>query len=165
MAESTVFVGNAEANSVEQMEALLYELFSQCGPVQSIRIPPNDQGKTKGFAFVEMGNISAALYATLAINGMRLNGRCLRLASAMDNEKEKQLRVENLPNNITEIDLYEALSQKVEDIRGICVRRNHSGRSEGKATVWFGSLKAKNEAKEALGKETFYLESMSIRIL
>jgi RNA recognition motif-containing protein len=163
--DSTLFVGNLEPTCAsEQLEAVLYELFTQCGPVQSIRIP-TDNGRNKGFAFLEMRTIAAATYAILALNGVRLHGRYIRVACAMDNEKECQLRIENLPANVKEIDVYEALSHKVKGVRGVSIRRNHLGRSECKATIWFGSIDDVELAKTALTSKSLHMETNALRIV
>ena len=163
--ESTLFVGNLDPSlSAEEAEAFLVELFTQCGAVQSIRLPTDGSGRNKGFAFVEMCTVEGSMYATLALNGLKLNGRYLRLACAMENEKEVQLRLENLPQAAVEADMYEALSHRVTSIRGIAVRRNHAGRSEGKAIVWFSSVALRDIAKQTLSKELLFLESQQLKV-
>jgi hypothetical protein len=162
--DSTLFVGNIDSPSfAEDGEALLVELFSQCGGVKSVRIP-TDNGRPKGFAFVEMANLSAATYACLALNGFRLYGRNLRVACAMDNEKEVLLRLENIPVAFCEIDLFEALSHRVAVVRGVSLRRNHNGRSEGKATVWFDSATSMMTAKQTLMAQPLFLDSVRVRV-
>jgi len=165
VSEATLFVGNVEQNiSAPELEALLVELFSQCGTVVAVRIP-NDGGKTKGFAFVEMGSTEQSTYATLALNGIRLFGRFIRVAWAADDEKDFQLRLENLPFSYTEIDLYEAFSRKITGIRGLSVRRHASGRSEGKATLWLNSKESTNAAKAFFVERPVYLEAQHVKVV
>ena len=81
--ESQIFIGNLERS--ESLEPVLYELLSQCGKVRAIRSPG------KGYAFAEMESVAAATYAVLALNGMRLHGRAIRVASAMEDEVRQSL--------------------------------------------------------------------------
>jgi cold-inducible RNA-binding protein len=68
-----LYVGNL---SFETTETELKELFTQSGPVETVRIVTNhDSGRSKGFGFVEMpegGNKAIA-----EMNGKHFNGRVL----------------------------------------------------------------------------------------
>lgn len=59
-------------------EAELRNLFVEAGEVLSVRIPTRrEDGKSRGFAFVEMGSVEQAQQAIQAFNGRELNGRAL----------------------------------------------------------------------------------------
>ncbi|KAG8892391.1 Splicing factor, partial [Tulasnella sp. 417] len=53
------------AKSTTQKE--LEELFGECGPIKGVRVPLDDKGKAKGFAFVEFEHETSAL-AALQLN-------------------------------------------------------------------------------------------------
>ena len=145
--KTSLFIGNIDSNlEVEILEKDLFELCSQCGVVLSMRLPA-EGARSRGFAFVEMGSRSAALYATLALNGIHFYGRYLRVACAMDEEKELSLRLENVDAKLDEAELYNLISAQVAGICGISVRRNHSGRSDYKCTIWLQSVEELGKAR------------------
>src|SRR2546425_8138342 len=73
-----LYVGNL---SFETTETELKELFSQSGPVDTVRIiTDRDSGRSKGFGFVEMQD--GGDKAIAEINGKDLNGRALTVNEA-----------------------------------------------------------------------------------
>jgi RNA recognition motif-containing protein len=59
-------------------EAELRHLFEESGEVLSVRIPTRrEDGKSRGFGFIEMGSPEQAQQAIQAFNGRELNGRAL----------------------------------------------------------------------------------------
>src|SRR5213594_1810830 len=80
-----LYVGNL---SFQVTEADLSELFAQVGSVDSVKlITDRDTGRSKGFAFVEMSDDSAAAQAISKFNGTDLNGRNLTVNEARPMEK------------------------------------------------------------------------------
>lgn len=74
-----IFVGNL---SYETSEGDLTDLFEQAGKVESATIiTDRDTGRSKGFAFVEMGGESADK-AIAQFNGAELKGRSLTVNEA-----------------------------------------------------------------------------------
>ena len=166
-AENQIFIGNLSCDpqyTPEGTECLLYELLSQCGPVLAVRVPSTDAGLLRGFAFAEMGSVAAATYASLALNGMKLNGRPIRVACAMENETKKSLKLEALPPSVDEVDLYEALSEKFATVRGVSMRRNREGRSEGKATVWFDNVEMADKVRELIANQVLCLDHIPLKL-
>lgn len=77
-----IYVGNL---SYETSDAGLVELFSAHGQVLSARtIVDRDSGRSKGFAFVEMGTDDEARSAIAALNGTELDGRQLKVNESID---------------------------------------------------------------------------------
>jgi RNA recognition motif-containing protein len=75
-----LYVGNL---SYETTEADLTSLFEQHGRVSSVQvIMDRDTGRSKGFAFVEMGSDQEAQAAIQAMNGAMTNGRALTVNEA-----------------------------------------------------------------------------------
>jgi len=80
-----LYVGNL---SFQVTEADLSELFAQVGSVDSVKlITDRDTGRSKGFAFVEMSDDSAAEQAISKFNGTDFNGRNLTVNEARPMEK------------------------------------------------------------------------------
>ena len=79
-----LFVGHL---SYQTTESDITNLFEQAGEVESASIiTDRDTGRSKGFAFVEMGNESADK-AISQFNGFELNGRALTVNEARPREE------------------------------------------------------------------------------
>lgn len=79
-----IYVGNLSYRTTEDD---LSALFEQAGQVESVNIiTDRDTGRSKGFAFVEMGN-EAAERAIAQFNGTELNGRALTVNQARPREE------------------------------------------------------------------------------
>jgi cold-inducible RNA-binding protein len=75
-----LYVGNL---SYSTTEANLSEFFAQAGEVASVNlITDRVTGRSRGFAFVEMAEESAAQQAIAELNGKELDGRALKVAEA-----------------------------------------------------------------------------------
>jgi RNA recognition motif-containing protein len=75
-----LYVGNL---SYSTTEANLSEFFAQAGEVASVNlITDRMTGRSRGFAFVEMAEDSAAQQAIAELNGKELDGRALKVAEA-----------------------------------------------------------------------------------
>ncbi len=73
---TTVYVGNLAFKTTENE---LYELFSQFGAIQSIRIMKDRiTRRPRGYAFVEL-NVAGAKAAIKALNGNEFAGRTLKV--------------------------------------------------------------------------------------
>lgn len=78
-----IYVGNL---SYQMTEGDLTELFEQVGQVDSVSIiTDRDTGRSKGFAFVEMGKDDADK-AIAQFNGTEINGRALTVNEARPRE-------------------------------------------------------------------------------
>jgi RNA recognition motif-containing protein len=75
-----IYIGNLSYNMSEES---LTDLFSSYGTVESTRIVTDrDTGRSKGFAFVEMGSDSEAATAIQKLNGQDVNGRNINVSEA-----------------------------------------------------------------------------------
>ena len=75
-----LYVGNL---SYETTEATLSELFAAIGEVLSVSlITDRMSGRSRGFAFVEMAEQSAAQEAINQLNGREVDGRSLKVNEA-----------------------------------------------------------------------------------
>ena len=77
---SEIYVGNLSFDTNEQG---LQTLFSQYGQVDRVSlITDRDTGRSRGFAFVTMGDGGAAQSAIDALNGKEFEGRTLKVNEA-----------------------------------------------------------------------------------
>jgi cold-inducible RNA-binding protein len=84
-----IFVGNL---SYQTTESDLTNLFEQAGEVESASIiTDRDTGRSKGFAFLEMGS-EVADKAITQFNGTELNGRALTVNEARPREERSNNR-------------------------------------------------------------------------
>ncbi len=75
-----LYVGNLSPNTTESQ---ILDLFKQSGNVVSCQlIMDKVTGKSKGFAFVEMGSEAEAAKAMADCNGKELDGRALKVNEA-----------------------------------------------------------------------------------
>ena len=80
-----LYVGNLPWSSTDSE---LMEMFGEFGTVESASvITDREKGRSRGFAFVEMGNDSAKR-AMEELNGREVGGRALKVNEA--NEKPKR---------------------------------------------------------------------------
>ena len=83
--EMKLYVGNLSYSTTEDE---LRDLFSQAGAVSSVAlIKDRDTGRSKGFAFVEMGSQVEAEKAISMFNGMQFNERPLTVNIARPREE------------------------------------------------------------------------------
>jgi RNA recognition motif-containing protein len=79
-----LYVGNL---SYETTNRSLEELFAPFGSVQTVQIiMDRDTGRSKGFAFVEMGSDAEAQAAIDGMNGKSLDGRTIAVNEARPKE-------------------------------------------------------------------------------
>ena len=83
--ESKLYVGNLPYTATEEE---LSSMFGQAGTVTSVAIiKDRDTGRSKGFAFVEMGSNADAQKAVSMLNGQNMGGRDLRVSIARPREE------------------------------------------------------------------------------
>jgi len=77
-----LYVGNLSYNTTQ---ATLEAAFAACGEVREVAMPTDrETGQPRGFAFVTMGNASAATTAIAQLNGTMLDGRSLKVNEAQE---------------------------------------------------------------------------------
>ncbi len=82
--ESKLYVGNLSYSTTEDD---LRQLFAQAGNVKSVSvIKDRDTGRSKGFAFVEMGSDDDAQKAISQFNGQSFQDRSLKINVARPRE-------------------------------------------------------------------------------
>lgn len=160
-AEATVFVGNVDENA---SESLVWELFTQAGPVVSVYMPKDRvTGAHQGYGFVELASEEDAAYAIKILNMIRLNGKPLRVnrsagggAPGSNNPNAAadvgaNLFVGNLDPDVDEKLLYDTFAAFGVIIDSPKVMRDpETGVSKGFAFVSFDCFEASDAAIEAM---------------
>ncbi|CAG8833687.1 22910_t:CDS:1, partial [Racocetra persica] len=75
----TIYVSNVSYTSNEQG---LEELGSKFGKVESVRMPRDYEGRSRGYGFIEFSHEEEAAKAMEGLNGFEFEGRELRVAEA-----------------------------------------------------------------------------------
>ena len=84
MQNRNIYIGNIP---VSYLKSDLVELFSQFGPVLSVRIQgSNDQAESRRCAFIEM-NSACAMTAIRTLNGASIGGSMLAVTAAIARRK------------------------------------------------------------------------------
>ncbi len=82
---SRLYVGNLSFNSTNDS---IRDAFAQHGAVTDVHLVlDRESGRSRGFAFVTMGNNSEASTAIAAMNGAMLDGRALRVNEAEERQQ------------------------------------------------------------------------------
>jgi RNA recognition motif-containing protein len=77
---TNIYVGNCSHNVTEEQLRDLFILYGEVGTINIIK--DRDTGRSRGFAFVEMPDASAAKAAIKGVNGTDLGGRTLKVNEA-----------------------------------------------------------------------------------
>lgn len=144
--DATCYVGDLEK---QVDEAILWELFLQCGPVVNVHIPKDKLTKEHNtFGFVEFKTEQDADYAMKIMNGVKLYDRPIRV-NKVRAAKEKQtndvganLFIGSLDPDVDEKTLWEVFSAFGYLINAPKVMRDESGRSKGFGFVQYDNFES-----------------------
>jgi nucleolin len=151
----------------------LYDLFGEVGEVLSVKIPTRrEDGKPRGFAFVEMGSTEAGQQVIRQFNGYMLQNRDLAVdfqdesrggsSGASAPTPNAKLFVRNISNTVTEGTLQE-LFQQVGTVSSVkIVMDRDTGESKGFGFVEMGSSEEAQQAIQTLNNT--YLSGKEIAI-
>ncbi|KAG8973011.1 Splicing factor [Tulasnella sp. 425] len=137
------------AKSTKQNE--LEELFGECGPIKGVRLPLDDKGKAKGFAFVEFEHETSAL-AALQLNNRevkkrriavtmvdpRAPGRKEQPSSGLGKRADliaRSVRIKKVPSGTEEGLLQQAIEKVASGVKRVEIFKD-----TGEATVEFDSM-------------------------
>ncbi|KAM9315587.1 nucleolin [Gastrophryne carolinensis] len=146
-AESKVLVVNNLSYSAT--DDSLQEVFEKA---TSVRIPQNNQGRPKGFAFVEFSSLEDAKEALESCNNTEIEGRTIRIEYSQSggpqgSSQSKTLFVRGLSEDTTEETLKEAFDGSVN---ARIVTDRDTGASKGFGFVDFSTADDAKAAKEAM---------------
>lgn len=168
-ADATVFVGNVDENA---SESLVWELFTQAGPVVSVYMPKDRvTGAHQGYGFVELASEEDAAYAIKILNMIRLNGKPLRVNRSAGGapgsnpnaaaDVGANLFIGNLDPDVDEKLLYDTFAAFGVIIDSPKVMRDpETGVSKGFAFVSYDCFEASDAAIEAMNGQ--FLANRSI---
>lgn len=148
-------------------EADLKQLFGDVGDVLSVKIPTRQEdGKPRGFAFVEMGSPDEARKAISQLNGVDLHGRDLVVdyqnesrggdrgdrapRRSIPSEKNAKLFVRNIDDSVSEDDLYSLFEQAGQVLSVKIPTDRETGYPRGFGFVEMGSVDEAERAIETL---------------
>ena len=155
-------------------ETHLYDLFSDVGDVVSVKIPTRQEdGKPRGFAFVEMQNNDLAQKAIHQLNGVIFQNRDLVVDFQDENRdknvhgfgqavKNSKLFVRNIHYSVTE-PMLQAVFERVGLVHSVKIALDReTGDSKGFAFIEMVSTDAAQEAINTLNKSV--LEGKEIMV-
>lgn len=169
-----LFVRNLSWSVSEQD---LYDLFSEVGVVISAKIPTRrEDGKPRGFAFVEMSSIAEGNEAVQLLNGRLLYDRDIVISFQDENAgsggagrparnstaKSAKLFVRSLGYSVTEDDLY-SLFQQVGSVISVKIPMDRdTGESKGFGFVEMSSTSEAEQAINTLNQTSLKGKSIAI---
>ncbi|RLW00693.1 hypothetical protein DV515_00008677 [Chloebia gouldiae] len=153
---STLIVNNLSYAATEET---LQEVFKKAS---SIKVPQNNQGRPKGYAFVDFATAEDAREALNSLNNTEIEGRTIRLEFSSPswqkgntnarggggfNQQSKTLFVRGLSEDTTEETLRESFEGSIS---ARIVTDRDTGSSKGFGFVDFSSAEDAKAAKEAM---------------
>ncbi len=131
----SLFIGGLSWNTTEQA---LSQYLATVAPVVAVKIPTDKlNGKSRGFAFVEMQSVEDAQSVIATLNNTELDGRMLRIDMAREETETEpcKLYVAGIADSVTEDILRDHLSS-AGSITGVSiVFDRETGDSRGFAFV------------------------------
>ncbi|GAV75931.1 RRM_1 domain-containing protein [Cephalotus follicularis] len=140
--------------------AQLQHIFCQFGTILSCKVA-EENGKSKGFGFVQFNSEESAIAACTGLHGTMLAGKELCLskfvkkserAAAFDDLKFKNLYVKNFDGDVTE-DFIKKLFSAYGKVHSVSIMKDRNGKSRGFGFVKFKSPEAAKNAVQALNGE------------
>ena len=145
---SNIFVKNIGGTTSEQ----LHSKFSEFGSIFSATVRTDEEGKSKGYGYVQYENKDAAEYAIKEINGKEWNGRIVE-ASLFRKRNDREptynnLYVRGIPKHFSNEDLQKYFEQMGEILSAVVIKEQ-DGDGENKG-FGFVCYKDGDSAKKAV---------------
>lgn len=149
----TLFLGNL---SYDASEDSIRRAFSKCGTIVSVRIQVGDDGRPRGFGYIQFGSVEEARRG-LSLSGSEIDGREIRCDFAGQrkpraprptgptNPPSNTLFVGNLAFDATEADIRDAF-RSFGTVTGVRIAKDQDGRCKGFGYVEFDSVEAATAA-------------------
>eukprot|EP00892_Ulva_mutabilis_P010732 jgi/Ulvmu1/8030/UM004_0267.1 len=164
--EATCYVGNLDEQVSEE---LLWELFTQAGPVNNVYVPKDRvTTKHKGHAFIEFKGEEDADYAIKVLNMIKVFGKPIRVNKASQEKRAldvgANLFIGNLDPDVDEKMLYDTFSA-FGVITGTpkIMRDPDSGISKGFGFVSFDNFESSDAAIDAMHGQFLMNRSISVQ--
>ena len=164
--EATVHVGNLDSLATEE---LVWELFSQAGPLERIHIPRDKvTGEGSGYGFVEFQLERDAEYASKVLNGVKLYNRPLRVNKATATAKAldvgANLFIGGLDEQVDEMMLTEVFSSFGTLIKSPQVARDlGTGKSLGYGFLSYDNFRSSDAAISSMNEQ--FLFNKQVRVM
>ncbi|KAI3521462.1 hypothetical protein L1887_10930 [Cichorium endivia] len=149
-------IGNLFVKNLDSSvhDANLEEIFGIFGRILSCKVAKEDNGKSKGFGFVQFDSEESASEALNALNGCVLHGKILTVAKFLKKNERKEpqftnVYVKNLDKDFTESSLIEKFS-KYGKVTSALIMNDVEGKSRGFGFVNFESHDNAKMAIDAL---------------
>ncbi|KAI3786145.1 hypothetical protein L1987_45276 [Smallanthus sonchifolius] len=149
-------IGNLFVKNLDSSvhDAKLQEVFGVFGMILSCKVARDDDGKSKGFGFVQFCSEDSASDALSALNGSFLHGKILTVAKFLRKSERKEpqftnVYVKNLDKDFTESSLKDTFS-KYGKITSALIMNDAEGKSRGFGFVNFESYESALKAIEGL---------------
>ncbi|KAJ0982368.1 hypothetical protein J5N97_010623 [Dioscorea zingiberensis] len=158
-------------NLVETIDNVkLHQMFAQFGTVVSCKVATHQDGKSKGYGFVQFDSQESATLAIGNLNGCIVEGKQIYVANFIKKServlsspeaKYTNLYMKNLDQDITE-ELIELKFSEFGKIDKVAIAKDANGDSKGFGFVSFESPDSAKKAMEAmngaqLGTKTLYV--------
>jgi len=151
--DATCYIGHLDEKVTD---ALLWELFLQAGPVQSVFMPKDRVSMNhQGYGFVEFLTEEDADYAIRVLNMIKMFGKPIRVNKASTHNKNldvgANIFIGNLDPEVDEKLLYDTFSAFGVIMKTPKIMRDpETGTSKGFAFVNFATFEAADTAMEAM---------------
>lgn len=156
--DATLYVGGLDDQCTE---AILWELFTQAGPVVNVHMPKDRiTGNHQGYGFVEFASEEDADYAIKIMNMIKLYGKPLRANKASAHQKNQDIGanifIGNLDPDVDEKLLYDTFSSFGTILQTPKIMRDYSSNnSRGYAFINYASFEASDAVIESMNGQYF----------
>eukprot|EP00899_Mesostigma_viride_P010726 jgi/Mesvir1/19655/Mv09935-RA.1 len=163
--EATAYVGNLDPQVTEE---LLWELFTQAGPVVNVYLPKDRvTGQHQGYGFVEFRSEDDADYGIKIMNMIKMFGKPLRVNKASQERKAvgvgANLFIGHLAPEVDEKLLYDTFSAFGVIITTPKIMRDpESGNPRGFGFISYDSFEASDAAIEAMDGQYLCNNAISV---
>lgn len=152
--DATLYVGGLDDQCTE---AILWELFTQAGPVVNVHMPKDRiTGSHQGYGFIEFASEKDADYAMKIMNSLKLYGKSLRANKASAHQKNQDIGanifIGNLDPEVDDKLFYDTFSLFGNILQAPKIMR---GDSRGYAFINYASFEAADAAIESMNGQYF----------
>lgn len=162
--EATIYVANLDERCTDD---LLWELFTQVGPVVHVYIPKDRIAHTQsGYGFVEFQNEVDAEYAVQIMSGVKLFTKPLKVNKASQNKQVfdigANLYIANLDASVDERILQDTFSVFGRVLQVKLGKDNDTGAPRGFAFLNYDSFEAADAAIEAMNGQFIHNRPITV---
>ncbi|KAK9101163.1 hypothetical protein Scep_024593 [Stephania cephalantha] len=146
----------------------LYCMFRDFGNVITCKVSEEEDGKSKGFGFVQFDNEGSALYAIKALHGAVVHGKKLYVSKFLrkslreSEESSKHLYIKNLDHDLTEEMLKDRFSE-FGKVSSLVITKDDRGISKGFGFINFNSAEDAKKAMEAMNGAQLGSKKVSVK--